>query len=146
MIYVYIVIALVALGGGGAVVWKYNSTIERAERAEAATKAANEAARQWEEDAKKRQAEVDRLQRTLAQRERDRRALQEERDHARSAIADLRKNPEARRWADVELPADVLVWVRDPAGSAPTKGELPRAAGGRARADADAAVPRADKR
>ncbi len=147
MIWLYVGLAIFLAAAGGGVVWKYNSAVEEAAEAKAELVKANAAAKGWEEAEKRKTAELAVVQKTLAQRERDRRSLMEERDHARGTIEALRKNPEVRDWARVELPPDVVAWVRGADGSgAPAKAVVPGPAGSGARIDSGAKVPRADKR
>lgn len=119
MIWLYVGLAIFLAAAGGGVVWKYNGAIEEAAEAKAELVKANDAARGWKDKSEKAAADLERVQKTLAQRERDRRSLMEERDHARGTIEQLRKNPDVRRWADVEFPKEVMTFLTEPTPRGP---------------------------
>jgi len=119
--WVYLIIALVALGGGYGVVRTYNSAIEKAQEAEADAK-----------EARRKQASLQSMlddADELAKREKQQRAAaQAATRRLKQELTDARKDPETAKWLDTPIPTAYreLRGARDKRAGVPDSNSTPR--------------------
>lgn len=115
-----LVIIGILLAAAVTAVLAYNNAIAKSARLEKELQAIAKERDNWIEVAAQEATAKQLADKALVNREVERNRLLRQRDDANAQIAELRRQAEVAKWADMPIPESVRDWLRDDGGKSPS--------------------------
>lgn len=139
--WVYLAIGIFLVAAGTAVVWKYNSAIERAVAAEQRADVAEEGLKAYALSYNKLLGDYKNLDKTLQAKTQADKKIRKELDNVQAQLEELKRSiPAVKEWADTTVPEPVVKLLQQPVDTPPNQGNT----NGDPAKGSDRADPRSD--